>query len=90
MQAAVGPKVISGVALAGASLIAVTPIAAPPDISVSSAAVRLTSIDSFLPDLGNLGGLADLGNLGGLDLGGIQNIPYKLVRRCCQHPVLRV
>ena len=32
MQAAVGPKVISGVALAGASLIAVTPVASPPDI----------------------------------------------------------
>jgi hypothetical protein len=83
MQAAVGPKVIAGVALAGASFIAVTPVSAPLEHHVSNAAVRLTSTDDILGDLGNLGGLtADLGNVdglfSGLNLDGLQNIPYNL------------
>jgi hypothetical protein len=80
MQAAVRPYVTAGVALAGASLIAVTPIAAPVERHVSTAPVRLTTGGGdILTDLGNLGGLTtdlgDLGNLGGLttDLGSLAN-----------------
>ncbi|MGC1737378.1 MAG: hypothetical protein WA768_09465, partial [Mycobacterium sp.] len=80
MQVAVRPYVTAGVVLAGASLIAATPIAAPVQRHVSTAAVRLTSGGGdILSDLGNLGGLTtdlgDLGNLGGLttDLGSLAN-----------------
>ena len=81
MQVAVRPYVTAGVVLAGASLIAATPIAAPVQRHVSTAAVRLTSGGGdILSDLGNLGGLTtdlgDLGNLGGLttDLGDLGNL----------------
>ena len=70
MHAAVRPKVMAGVALAAASLIAVTPVAAPPDLHRVAAAVRLTSGEGLLDDLTNLGGLTSdlvsLANLGGL------------------------
>ena len=79
MQAAVRPYAMAGAALAGVSLIAATPIAAPVERHVTTAAVRLTSGGDILSDLGNLGGLTtdlgDLGNLGGLttDLGSLAN-----------------
>ena len=66
---------MAGVALAGASLIAVTPIAPPPDLRVSSAAVRLASTD--VSDLlGGLLGSDPLGGLSGLtnDLGSLGNL----------------
>ncbi len=72
MQAAGRRFVMGGVALAGASLIAVTPIASPPDLHrVSDAAVRLTTTGIDL-----LAGLGDLGGL--LDSGSPLNIPYDL------------
>ena len=80
MQAAVRPYAMAGAALAGVSLIAATPIAAPVARHVTTAAVRLTSGGDILSDLGNLGGLTtdlgDLGNLGGLttDLGDLGNL----------------
>jgi hypothetical protein len=81
MQAAVHPYAMAGAALAGVSLIAATPMAAPVERHVTTAAVRLTSGGSdLLGDLGNLGGLTtdlgDLGNLGGLttDLGDLGNL----------------
>jgi hypothetical protein len=83
MQAAARPHVMGGVALAGASLIAVTPVTSLPDLPhVTNAAVRLTSGASDLLDLGSLSGLTDLGNLGNLgglfDSGSLLNIPYNL------------
>ncbi len=80
MQAGVRPYGMAGVALAGASLIAVTPIAPPPDLRVSSPAVRLASTD--VSDLlGGLLGSDPLGGLSGLanDLGGLANIPYNVI-----------
>ena len=73
MHAAVRPKVMAGVALAAASLIAVTPIASPPDLHRVAAAVRLASGDGLLGDLTSLGGLSsDLGSLA--NLGGLSSL----------------
>ncbi len=96
--AAVGPKVMVGVALAGASLIAVTPAIAPAEQRISHAAVQLTSggdglIGSVTDLLGGanvtdlLGGLPDLGNLGGLFAdGSLLNIPYNLFANVANIP----
>lgn len=54
MQLALRPYASVGVALAGAGLIAITPVAAPPDIQAR--AVRLSASGSGL-DFGDLGGL---------------------------------
>jgi hypothetical protein len=70
MQATVRPYVVGGVALAGASLIAVTPVVAPPDPHTVSAAVRLVDASDLLADLGGGSGL--LGD------GSILNIPYNI------------
>ncbi len=85
MQVAARPIVIGGSALIASSLIAVTPVASPPDLTrVVSADVRLVDASSGL--LGDLG----LGSLSGLfsDLGSsssglfgdgsILNIPYNI------------
>jgi hypothetical protein len=64
MQAAARPNVMAGVALAGASLIAVTPIASPPDLPrLTNAAVRLTSGEDLLGSLTSFDPLASLGGL---------------------------
>ena len=77
MQAAVRPNVMAGVALAGASLIAVTPIVSPPDLPrLTNAAVRLTSGEDLLGSLTSIDPLASLGGL--FDSGSPLNIPYNL------------
>ena len=68
MHAAGRPYVMAGVALAGASLVAVTPIGSPAGLPrLSDAAVRLTS--TGISDL--LSGLTS--GLGGLDLSSLTN-----------------
>lgn len=77
MQAAARPNVMAGVALAGASFIAVTPIASPPDLPrLTNAAVRLTSGEDLLGSLTSFDPLASLGGL--FDSGSPSNIPYNL------------
>jgi hypothetical protein len=78
MQAVGRPYVMAGVALAGASLVAVTPLGSPDLPRVSDAAVRLTSGGTDLLGglTGDLSGLtSDLsgltGGLSGLDLGSL-------------------
>jgi hypothetical protein len=82
MQVATHPVVMGGSALIASGLIAVTPVASPPDLPhVTSAAVRLTSGEDLLGDLGNLSNL--LGELFGSSSGlfgdgSILNIPYNI------------
>jgi hypothetical protein len=89
MPVAARPCAIGGSALIASTLIAVTPVASPPDLHrVSNAPVRLVDASSALVgDLGNLGGLSglvsDLGNLGAsgtssFDLASLLNIPYNI------------
>jgi hypothetical protein len=89
MHATTRPFATAGLALVTTSLIAVAPMAPPPDDHILSATVRLLDTADPLGDLGNLGGLTnDLGNLvniggfandlAGLNLGGLENVPYNL------------
>ena len=78
MHVTARPFATASLALVASSLIAVTPVAPPPDLHrVTGAAVRLADASSdLLGDLGNLGGLAN--DLGGVNLGGLANIPYNV------------
>jgi len=78
MELARHPYVTAGVALAAASMIAVTPVAPPPLPDVQVPAVQLTAATDLLGDVpGILGGLesavaADLGSAGSLgSIGGL-------------------
>jgi hypothetical protein len=80
MQVAARPAVIGGSALIASGLIAVTPVASPPDLTrVVSAPVRLVDASSgLLGDLG-LGSLSGLFSDGGLfGDGSLLNIPYNI------------
>jgi hypothetical protein len=73
MHAIARPFATAGLALAASGLIAVAPMAPPPEHHILSAAVRLADTSSLLGDLGNLGGLvSDLGSLG--NLGGLASL----------------
>jgi hypothetical protein len=92
MHAVPLPHAAAGLALIASSVVAVTPVASPPDLHhVTSAAVRLadvstdllggvTSVDA-LDGLGSLandiGGIANVGNLANL-AGGLANTPYNV------------
>lgn len=66
MQLGLRPPITAGVALAGASLIAVTPVAPPlPDIQVSAPAVQLSAATSPFDLLDPLAALAGTGGAGG-------------------------
>lgn len=66
MELALRPVSTAGVALVGASIIAVTPVAPPlPDIQVSAPAVQLSAATSGLNLLDPLGALAGTGGAGG-------------------------
>jgi hypothetical protein len=81
MSVAARPFVIGGSALIASSLIAVTPVVAPPDLPhLSNAAVRLVDANGSLGDLGGLSSIfGDLTSAGGLfGDGSLLNIPYNI------------
>jgi hypothetical protein len=83
MQATARPYATAGFALVASSVIAVTPMAPPPDLHRVAAAVRLAASE-VTDTIGSLASLDPLNNLGGL-----ANIPYNVFADIVNDPTLR-